>query len=149
MSDILLAHFVGDVFRLPDGQRDDRQSWIFGAAGGELAAVGDEQVLDIVSSGRTCCRRRRAGSPSSGRCRDCGLRDRAGSGKSWWRRPPRRLRCPPCRRGCAWRCRSDDRRNARWPPAGPICPWRSGSRVTRLVSCGMSSPTSHMPAMFS
>jgi hypothetical protein len=41
-SDILLSHFVSDIFRLPDGQRHDRQSWIFGAASGELAAVGDE-----------------------------------------------------------------------------------------------------------
>jgi hypothetical protein len=41
-SDILLPHFVSDIFRLPDGQRHDRQSWIFGAASGELAAVGDE-----------------------------------------------------------------------------------------------------------
>ena len=41
-SDILLPQFVSDIFRLPDGQRHDRQSWIFGAASGELAAVGDE-----------------------------------------------------------------------------------------------------------
>jgi len=41
-SDILLPHFVSNIFRLPDGQRHDRQSWIFGAASGELAAVGDE-----------------------------------------------------------------------------------------------------------
>src|SRR5262249_14606397 len=41
-SDILLPHFFSNIFRLPDGQRHDRQSWIFGAASGELAAVGDE-----------------------------------------------------------------------------------------------------------
>ena len=55
MSDLLLPHLVGDIVRLPDGQRHDRQRRVLGAAGGELAAVGDEQVLDVVSSGRTCC----------------------------------------------------------------------------------------------
>src|SRR5262245_27614599 len=41
-SDILLPHFISDIFRLPAGQRHDRQRWIFSAASGELAAVGDE-----------------------------------------------------------------------------------------------------------
>jgi uncharacterized membrane protein YphA (DoxX/SURF4 family) len=31
-----------------DCQRDDRERRVLRAAGGELAAVGDEQVLDVV-----------------------------------------------------------------------------------------------------
>ena len=47
-SDFLALHRAGDVVRLPDRQRDDRQRRIAGRAAGELAAVGDEQVLDVV-----------------------------------------------------------------------------------------------------
>ena len=145
MSDILLPHFVSDVFRLPDRQRHDRQRRVLGAAGGELAAVGDEQVLDVVRLAELVARRRRAGSRSSGWCRDCASRDRAASGRCASRRPPRRSPRPACRRGCAWRRRWGGRRNARSATGMPYLSFTVGSSVTRLVSCGMSSPTIHMP----
>src|SRR5690348_3632088 len=47
-SDFVLAHLIGDVVRLADGQGDDGQRGILRGPGGELAAVGDEQVLDVV-----------------------------------------------------------------------------------------------------
>src|SRR6478672_8578411 len=45
---LLALHGARDVVRLPDRQRHDRQRRIAGGAGGELAAVRDEQVLDVV-----------------------------------------------------------------------------------------------------
>ena len=47
-SDVLRAHLLGDVVGLADGQRHDGQRRVLRAAGRELAAVGDEQVLDVV-----------------------------------------------------------------------------------------------------
>src|SRR5437660_5528717 len=44
----LLCHHIRNVVRLPDRQRDDSQSRILGAARGELAAVGNKQIRDIV-----------------------------------------------------------------------------------------------------
>src|SRR5712671_8009975 len=45
---LLALHRAGDVVRLPDRERHDRQRWIAGGAAGELAAIRDEQVLDVV-----------------------------------------------------------------------------------------------------
>ncbi len=47
--DALGRHFLGDEIRLADCQCHDGQRRVFRRAGGELAAVGHEQVLDVVS----------------------------------------------------------------------------------------------------
>src|SRR5271165_976983 len=47
-SDGVRLHLVRDIVRLTDRKRHDRQGRVFGAAGGELAAVRDEQVPDVV-----------------------------------------------------------------------------------------------------
>lgn len=47
MAQIVLAD-ICSVIGLADRQRHDRQGRIFGGARGELAAVRDEQVLDVV-----------------------------------------------------------------------------------------------------
>ena len=44
----LLAQLVSQIFGLPDCQRNDGQGRIFSAAAGELAAVGDEQIRNVV-----------------------------------------------------------------------------------------------------
>src|SRR5215469_2794927 len=46
---LLLAQLVGQIFGLPDRQRNDGQSGILSATAGELTAVGDEQIRDVVS----------------------------------------------------------------------------------------------------
>ena len=46
--DFLSLHGAGDMIRLPDGKRHDRERRIAGRAAGELAAIGDEQIFDIV-----------------------------------------------------------------------------------------------------
>src|SRR5437660_12920213 len=48
-SDGVLAHLLCDVVGLTNGKRDNRQGRVLGAAGRELAAVGYEQILDVVS----------------------------------------------------------------------------------------------------
>src|ERR1700674_2803307 len=45
---LLALHGGRDVVRLPDGERNDGQRRVAGRAAGELAAVGHEQVLDVV-----------------------------------------------------------------------------------------------------
>ncbi len=47
-SDLVLAHLLGDTVGLADRQRDDSERGVLGGTGGELVAVGDEQVLDVV-----------------------------------------------------------------------------------------------------
>ena len=46
--DVVLRQLVGDVVGLADGQGHDGERRVLGAAGGELAAVGDEQVGHVV-----------------------------------------------------------------------------------------------------
>src|SRR5216683_2962172 len=46
--DLLALHRAADVVRMPDRERHDRQRWIAGGAASELAAIRDEQVLDVV-----------------------------------------------------------------------------------------------------
>src|SRR5262249_53509756 len=46
-SDLLPAHHPGHRVRLADRQGNDGERRVAGGAGGELAAVGDEQVLDV------------------------------------------------------------------------------------------------------
>ena len=145
----LLAHRLGDVVRLPDRQRHDGERRVLGRAGGELAAVGDEQVLDVVRLAPFVDDAVLAASRSSGWCRDCASRGRAASGTSAPRPPPRRPRAPAHRRGCAWRRRSRGRRNARSGMGSAVVVLRSACSVTPFFSCGMSSPTIHMPAMLS
>src|SRR5271165_6977488 len=48
VSDRVRLHLVGDVVGLTDREGHDRQGWVLCPAGGELAAVRDEQVLDVV-----------------------------------------------------------------------------------------------------
>src|SRR5471032_1844053 len=47
-SNRAFAHLSGDVIRLANGEGDDGKRRVRCAAGGELAAVGDEQVLDVM-----------------------------------------------------------------------------------------------------
>src|SRR5262245_66662990 len=47
-SDGAFGHLVGDVVGLADRERDDRQGRVGGGTGAELAAVRDEQVLNLV-----------------------------------------------------------------------------------------------------
>ena len=47
--DVLRAHFFGDVIGLTDRQGHDGERWVFRCTGGELAAVGHEQVFDVVA----------------------------------------------------------------------------------------------------
>ena len=99
------------------------------AAGGELAAVGDEQVLDVVGLALLVDHAVARRSRSSGWCRDCASRDRAASRRR--RVAPDRLvdrARPACRRGCAWRCRWGDRRSGRSGSAGRTGPSRSAER---------------------
>lgn len=48
-SDGVPAHLLGDVVGLANGKADNRQCWVLGAAGRELATVGDEQILDVMT----------------------------------------------------------------------------------------------------
>ena len=48
VSDRVRLHLVGDVVGLTDREGHDRQRRVLGPAGCELAAVRDEQVLDVV-----------------------------------------------------------------------------------------------------
>ena len=47
--DVLRAHFFGDVIGLTDCQCHDGERWVFRCTGGELAAVGHEQVFHVVA----------------------------------------------------------------------------------------------------
>src|SRR5262249_36845085 len=47
-SNLFLAQLIGDVVGLADRQRHDREGWVLRAAGRELAAIGDEEILDVV-----------------------------------------------------------------------------------------------------
>src|SRR5437899_13042371 len=47
--DRVFAHLFRDVVRLTNGKRNNRQGGVLCAAGRELAAIGDEQILDVVS----------------------------------------------------------------------------------------------------
>src|SRR6267142_3727307 len=46
--DFLSLHGAGDMIRLPDGKRHDGVRRIAGRAAGKLAAIRDEQILDVV-----------------------------------------------------------------------------------------------------
>src|SRR5471030_2215855 len=47
-SNRAFAHLSGDVIRLANGEGDDGKRRVLRAAGGELATVGNEQVLDVM-----------------------------------------------------------------------------------------------------
>lgn len=48
-SELVRAHLLGDILGLADRERDDGKRRVAGVVGGELAAIGHEQVVDIVA----------------------------------------------------------------------------------------------------
>ena len=48
-SQVLFRDLVGDVFRLADGESNNRERRIRCSASSELATIRDKQVTDIVS----------------------------------------------------------------------------------------------------
>ena len=113
---------AGDVVGLPDGERDDGQRRVLRRAGGELAAVGDEEVRDVVALPAPVDHpvARVLAHPVGAEV----VRRRIGRRREGARppRPPRRSPRRGRRRGCAWRRRSGGRRSARSAPAGRARP---------------------------
>src|SRR5580704_10659977 len=46
--DRAFLHLVGEIFGLAEGEGYDRERGVFAAAAGELAAVGDEEIVHVV-----------------------------------------------------------------------------------------------------